>query len=210
MTYLDVNLNYSQNTQGYKRQLVSQENNREVKLPLVLTAGEARTIAERTLILQWGEGTETVKLELPPALLYVEVGDILILPGSDIPLEIIQLNIGANFRISVECRPFDKQVLNFTRSLTQLNPIDFTPLSRGIPYSVRTSARGSSGVVVTRKAQANIVYREGIDYNYVSENSTITILPRGNIEPGEKLSIIGEEEPETTPLGASFPSHTSF
>lgn len=127
VTFLDPAEDYAENTASYRRQLALPDNKKDVSVQLVLNIAQAKQMAERLLYQEWIEQRIKYTLQLPPALLKAEAGDIVQIQilGEAQNLEIRRVNLGANLICEYEAIPSDKSFLSYERSLA-VKPVEST------------------------------------------------------------------------------------
>lgn len=125
VTFLDPAEDYSENSASYRRQAALPDNKKDVSVQLVLTADQARQMAERLLFQEWIEQRIKYELTYPLSMLHVEAGDLLQvnLGLQTETLEVRRVKLGANLICEYECTASDKSFLSYTRQLP-IRPIE--------------------------------------------------------------------------------------
>lgn len=101
--YYDVENEFNKGSIKARRAIDKGIDKQEINLPIVLTAVEAREIAERRLWESWNE-RQPIKIQLPPQYLNVQETDIIVfsVAGTKYRCRVIAVSRGFNFLFEVE------------------------------------------------------------------------------------------------------------
>lgn len=97
--YTDIDLDYNQGTQRFRKLQTESESNTEITLPIVLTADEAAQVAERLLKVTWSERQAPFKFKTGMKYILVEptdTGTITMNDGKVYTVRIVSSNLGDN------------------------------------------------------------------------------------------------------------------
>jgi hypothetical protein len=185
--YVDINQSYQAGTQRSIRQTTDSVGETTITLPLVLTATEAKRIAETLHQIAWLERNSYAPAYLPPQYLYLTVTDVITVErgGNAYLLHIQKIDLGANYLMKVEAIPEDaavydsyvegeagehipQQTINYPGA-TEFWPVD-TPYLRDnenyvSPYGFYVAAAGR--LEAWRGAQLFRSLDEGVSYQVI-------------------------------------------
>jgi hypothetical protein len=112
VSYIDIDQSYQAGTQRSIRQVTESVGELTITLPLVLTATEAKRIAETLHYIAWLERNRYAPISLPPKYSYLTVTDVITVErgGNTYLLHLQKADYGANNLIQVEAIPEDAAI----------------------------------------------------------------------------------------------------
>ena len=112
IAYTDIDQAYQPGNQRSIRQTTESVGEHTITLPLVLTATEAKRIAETLHQIAWLERNSYAPIFLPPKYLYLTVTDVITVTrgGNTYLLHIQKIDLGANYLIQAEAIPEDAAI----------------------------------------------------------------------------------------------------
>lgn len=187
VSYIDQELNYDTNEQRSQREVRQHYNPNTLSLtfPIIMSASQAATIADRSLLLAWIQ-SKIYKFSLPPAFLDLEPTDVIdnVFDDSGYPIKINQTRIGANLIVQCEAVPHDITPFLFDRK------IQAGAITVGVAdYNVAIAVSGNALAVIDTQGK---IYTEGIDYSIV--DGDVQIISSGGIPEGTQLVVSATEE----------------
>jgi hypothetical protein len=197
VTYLDPSFNYGEAVQYSRKSVAANQNAQNLTLPIVLTASEAKTIADRLLYLAW---TRRRSYKLTFTLRYglLDPGDLVSVPfhGSNYQtIQISKLNIGANLLLEIEATAYDSST--FTHQATVETQYHETIDNSEGNNIYQLPRRSLSRIASVRSGSTT--YSPGVDYTYDLVAGTVTRVEGGSIPPGAALTISYELDEVSPP-----------
>jgi hypothetical protein len=181
LKFLDPNVEYREAAQRSPLKAGTWSRNAEsITVPVVLTASQGKTIADKLLFLAWVE-RKSFELNLLPQNLLLEPGDLIDVPfhGVDVTVKLTKVGLGANLLMQCEAVAYDPSVFNhqaiasqayseaWTAQEGQSRQLQRFPLER---WDSLTSDDGS------------VTYRLGLDYSIDMTLGVVRITNNGLID----------------------------
>jgi hypothetical protein len=174
------------------------ENKQRVELPISLSESEAKSIANKQLLLSWVR-RRRYKFSLPPSYSLLEPGDVVEVPfhsEDGIQVQISRINHGANDVVEVECFGYQSTLYDFQFTVGN------SQQGGGTANPDTTIYLGVNPILSFEKltnADGSVTYELGTDYTVNLAAGTITILGSGSIPPGSEVVwyfTVAQDEPE--------------
>jgi hypothetical protein len=181
MKFLDPNVEYREATQMSPIKAGTYSQNEDaVTVPIVFSASEGKTIADKLLFLAWLK-RRSFKFTLMPSHGLLDPGDLVEVPfyGDNTLVQLTKVSLGANLLMECEAQAYDGHI--FDHSVTVLQSYSecwvatkgVTHILAQLPIVKWDSLTGSGG---------SPTYIRNTDYTVNLETAVVTILSGGQIE----------------------------
>jgi len=132
VSYIDITFDFQRGVATERRFDVERADQGNVDVPISLHPYEAQQMARRKLWASWA-AAQTLELELPPAYLGINEGDLILLDfhGAEYNARVQRLETGANFVIKIEAVVEDPELYVQQGTFSTLPPIVFDPYHPG-------------------------------------------------------------------------------
>lgn len=208
ITFQNINRNFLPGIQrSFKHKSAAKDNPLQIDLPIALTDSEAKTIADKLLLLAWVR-RKTYQFTLPPKYSYLEPGDVLDVPWHTdaTQVQLLRTNQGANDVIECEAWAYQAFIYDHSQTVPAPNKKTVTA-TQGVPIS--TGQTNLLSVTVTN-ADGSITYIENVDYTVNYEAGTVTPIVGGGIATGTEIIINTEAEAVPVPPTITTPQVTDL